>query len=419
MNGLNTHTPVERTIVAASVFRRHPESDLIFALRRYLIGFLFIAAYVISDRSTVFFQIWSGISAWYPPTGLALALLIGMGIRFAPMYLLASLIASTLNYHQLIFSYGFLLGNLLVICTYTAATVALDRFFAIDWRLASIRDVMSLLFVALPSSCIVAFVRTEQALQPVVPLAQEKGIELVWNVCRIPTMVSGDYGRLRQVLIKLIGNALKFTKEGEVTVLAELSTKSESEIRVHFTISDTGIGIPFEKQRKIFEAFAQADMSISGRYGGTGLGLSISERLVKLMNGRIWLESEVGHGSQFHFEIPFLPAGIRLTQPNSGPLPQQLVLVADDNSVNLEMIRRVLSEWGVESIVAFGGCDALATFEDHSRRGVAFSAALIDTDMRDLSGLELASLISASATPPAHVVLMLHSPLDARSGNEL
>ena len=153
----------------------------------------------------------------------------------------------------------------------------------------------------------------EQAFQPVIPQAQEKGIDLVWDVTNVPPLVRGDQVRLRQVLINLVGNALKFTKQGEVTILAELSAKTESSMRFHFTISDTGIGIPIEKQRKIFEAFAQADMSTTRRYGGTGLGLSISERLVKLMNGRIWLESEVGKGSKFHFEVSFLPADSQVT----------------------------------------------------------------------------------------------------------
>ena len=137
----------------------------------------------------------------------------------------------------------------------------------------------------------------EQALQPVIPQAQEKAIDLIWDAIGIPPLVRGDQVRLRQVLINLVGNALKFTKQGEVTILAEQSEKAESGMRFLFTISDTGIGIPVEKQRKIFEVFAQTDMSTTRRYGGTGLGLSISERLVKLMDGRIWLESEVGTGS--------------------------------------------------------------------------------------------------------------------------
>ena len=260
----------------------------------------------------------------------------------------------------------------------------------------------------------------EQAFQPVIPQAQEKGIDLVWDVTNVPPLVRGDQVRLRQVLINLVGNALKFTKQGEVTILAELSTKTESGMRFHFTISDTGIGIPVEKQRKIFEAFAQADMSTTRRYGGTGLGLSISERLVKLMNGRIWLESEVGKGSKFHFEVSFLPADSQTIRPDSdyrADSKQHLVLIADDNAVNLKMLKRVLLECGVASVTALGGLEALDIFREHSLRNIIFSAALLDIDMRDLGGLQLARLIIAS--PGAtQIIEMLHSPLDNERANE-
>ena len=260
----------------------------------------------------------------------------------------------------------------------------------------------------------------EQAFQPVIPQAQEKGIDLVWDVTNVPPLVRGDQVRLRQVLINLVGNALKFTKQGEVTILAELSAKTESSMRFHFTISDTGIGIPVEKQRKIFEAFAQADMSTTRRYGGTGLGLSISERLVKLMNGRIWLESEVGKGSKFHFEVSFLPADSQTIRPDSdyrADSKQHLVLIADDNAMNLKMLKRVLLEWGVASVTALGGLEALDIFREHSLRNIIFSAALLDVDMRDLGGLQLARLIVAS--PGAtQIIEMLHSPLDNERANE-
>jgi len=260
----------------------------------------------------------------------------------------------------------------------------------------------------------------EQAFQPVSPQAQKKGIDLIWDAVGVPPLVRGDQVRLRQVLINLVGNALKFTKEGDITILAELSDKTESTILFHFSISDTGIGIPIEKQRKIFEAFAQADMSTTRRYGGTGLGLSISERLVKLMNGRIWLESEVGKGSNFHLEVSFLRADCDVIRPGSayGALPgQHLVLIADDNPVNLKMLERVLLEWGIPSLTALGGLQALEVFREHSRRNVVFSAALLDIDMRDLDGLQLARLIAASPGD-TQIIEMLHSPLDIERANE-
>src|SRR5450432_4030286 len=123
----------------------------------------------------------------------------------------------------------------------------------------------------------------EEALRPFTPLAREKSIELLWNATEVPELVRGDYLRLRQILLNLLGNALKFTSHGEVSVTAEGGQDTGAEIRIHFTVADSGIGIAPEQQQKIFEAFAQADMSTSRRYGGTGLGLSISERLVKLI----------------------------------------------------------------------------------------------------------------------------------------
>ena len=805
-------------MTAPRISKKHPDSDRIFRLRRYLIGFLFVLIFVLLDRTTVYLQILPGISAWYPPVGIALALLIGMGPRYAPLYWIAGLISAKVNYHQPFFSYVFLPGNSLDFGTYTILSVVLRKVFKLDWRLRSIRDVMVLLFVALPLSGIAAFVATvalifdhvipwsgyvtaalywwigdavaiacltpfclvmvmpmvrrfaglaqtaadiesasagtnvheaqgayravesvcflaalggslwlalgprsagnqnmfyvfflpivwiavrrglrgaataillvdigivlslqfsrwgparfevlqllmlvlsltglilgtliserdrtekqlsheeermrlllesvgeavygvdsngdctfcnaaflrrigyansqallgrnihnvihhtrpdgspypwsecvlrnafmageklhlprelmwssdgtafpvelwsspliqnhkvagavviftditerlrteeslryakenaeaanraksdflanmshelrtpmngilgmaalaldtdlsaeqreylgmvkssgesllsllndildlskiesgkleleitdfsiedciEQAFQPVIPQAQEKGIDLVWDAIGVPPLVRGDQMRLRQVLINLVGNALKFTKQGEVTILAEHSATTESGMRFHFAISDTGIGIPVEKQRKIFEAFAQADMSTTRRYGGTGLGLSISERLVKLMNGRIWLESEEGSGSKFNFEVTFLPADRQSLRSDSDfrAIPaQRLVLVADDNPVNLKMLKRVLLEWGIPSVTALGGSQALDIFREHSSKNVDFSAALLDIDMRDFDSLQLAELISASPGG-TQIIAMIHSPLD-------
>ena len=261
----------------------------------------------------------------------------------------------------------------------------------------------------------------EQSLRPVVPLAQEKSIELVWNVVNVPPLVRGDHVRLRQILINLIGNALKFTSQGEVSVVAELSSKAGSPMLIHFVISDTGIGIAAEKQKKIFEAFAQADMSISRRYGGTGLGLSISDRLIKLMHGQIWLESEEGQGSKFHFEVPFQTAEYHkpiFDSPASTAIERPLVLIADDNSTNLALLKRILHEWGIDPVAAFGGYDAVSACQDYSQRGLRFSAALLDMTMKDLGGMALAKVLSSSPNPPARIILMLNSFLEAAENSE-
>src|SRR5262249_2100932 len=144
----------------------------------------------------------------------------------------------------------------------------------------------------------------EDALQPLGPSAHKKGIRLIWDVAQdVPTVVRGDATRLRQVIMNLAGNAVKFTEKGEVGVLAKCDRVGADGYLLQFTVADTGIGIAPEKQEKIFEVFAQADMSTTHKFGGTGLGLSICERLVHLMGGNIWLESEPGKGSRFHFTV--------------------------------------------------------------------------------------------------------------------
>jgi PAS domain S-box-containing protein len=260
----------------------------------------------------------------------------------------------------------------------------------------------------------------EQAIQAVAPLARQKLVQLVWNVEGVPALVRGDPLRLRQILINLVGNAIKFTSEGEVSIVSQLSASSQNSLKVRFTISDTGIGIPLEKQRKIFEAFSQADMSTSRRYGGTGLGLSISDRLVKLMSGRIWLESKEGLGSRFYFEVPFLPA-VNPAHPAihysgteiSGN--SYLVLVADENAINLALLKRLLQDWGFDPTTAYGGRDALATREEYSRRGMFFDAVILDVEMHDPESWEVVRSLLSSGRPPQKIVLMHRMPLNAES----
>ena len=258
----------------------------------------------------------------------------------------------------------------------------------------------------------------EKALVPVSPLVQKKPIDLVWNVVGVPAFVRGDHSRLRQVFINLLGNAMKFTSQGEVSIVGELTSQTETEVKVRFTISDTGIGIPLKKQATIFESFAQADMSISRSYGGTGLGLSISERLVKLMDGRIWLESEEGRGSKFHIEIPFLPSTATGDSFNPDRRLSKLhtsVLIADDNAVNLALLTRVLSAWGIEAVIASGGREVLGIFRDNLQKGTPVSTAILAVQRGDRAGLELATLLHSSQIPAPQIILMFASAIDAES----
>ena len=160
MNRTERTDRIAANVALSSRMDKHPDSERIFALRRYLIGVFIVVIYVLLDRSTVFFQMWSDISAWYPPTGVSMAVLIGMGAGYAPLLLVAALASAKLNYHSATLSYGFLVVNPLIVVIYTAAAVFMRRVLKMNWGLTSIRDVMCLLFVALPASGVVAFLGT-------------------------------------------------------------------------------------------------------------------------------------------------------------------------------------------------------------------------------------------------------------------
>ena len=255
----------------------------------------------------------------------------------------------------------------------------------------------------------------EEALQPLVLRAQQQGIELLWNTGEdIPSVVRGDSTRLRQVLINLAGNALKFTNEGQVSIYAQLAKRTEDGLEVQFTVSDTGIGIPEDKQRKIFEAFAQADMSTTRRYGGTGLGLSICERIVHLMGGRIWLESEEGRGSKFHFTIKVLG---KSGQENASALEDRgphtedwRVLIVEENPVNRDLLERLILRWKMKVVSTASAEDALAKLLESRRTDKKFSSILIEKDLRSPGGVALIATVRASAAAGVPVILV-HSRL--------
>ncbi|HPM82895.1 MAG TPA: response regulator, partial [Candidatus Anammoximicrobium sp.] len=226
--------------------------------------------------------------------------------------------------------------------------------------------------------------------------ADEKGVELTYLVPPdVPDTLVGDPGRLRQIIINLVGNALKFIERGEIVVVVILEAQEESQVDLHFVVSDTGIGIPPEKQQQIFEAFSQADSSTTRRYGGTGLGLTISMQLVKLMGGSIWVESEVGKGSAFHFTAHF---GIAQgAPPDAWISPEDLagvpVLVVDDNRTNRRILQDLLSNWGMQPSLAEGGSAALAQLDAAAVSGTPFRVALLDVLMPDMDGFMLAERV--------------------------
>ncbi|WP_166820043.1 response regulator [Thalassoroseus pseudoceratinae] len=227
--------------------------------------------------------------------------------------------------------------------------------------------------------------------------AHTKGLELACHVLSdVPDSLVGDPGRLRQIIVNLIGNAVKFTGEGEVVVRVEKETQSDSDVCIHFSVKDTGIGIPAEKLGLLFQAFSQVDPSTTRKFGGTGLGLAISSQLVKMMGGRIWVESEEGQGSTFHFTARF---GLS-TSPPARQVPQELseikglrVLVVDDNATNRRILVEVLSNWGLKPTAVTCGPEALKAIEEALDQGSPFRIVLLDNMMPEMDGFMLAQEI--------------------------
>jgi signal transduction histidine kinase/CheY-like chemotaxis protein len=228
--------------------------------------------------------------------------------------------------------------------------------------------------------------RLADDLRTIAMKAQEKNLELVYEIDdAIPDNLVGDPGRLRQIVLNLVSNAVKFTLQGEVAVSVTIESQSTESVVLHFAVRDTGIGIPLEKQQLVFAAFSQADSSTTRRFGGTGLGLSISKQLVGLMKGKIWLESVVGKGSCFHFTAEF-----KCEQPpaEAAPLPalpNLSVLIVDDHPATRRILSRTLSKHGMSAVAAESAASALEILERQS-----FDFALIDAEMPEMSGFALA-----------------------------
>jgi signal transduction histidine kinase/DNA-binding response OmpR family regulator/HPt (histidine-containing phosphotransfer) domain-containing protein len=254
--------------------------------------------------------------------------------------------------------------------------------------------------------------------------AGQKGLELACHVHPdAPDALVGDAGRLRQILVNLVGNAIKFTERGEVVVsvaaggppAAEAATGgppvATKEVTLHFSVRDTGIGIAPEKQRLIFDAFTQADTSTTRHYGGTGLGLAISSRLVALMGGKIWVESEVGRGSTFHFTARLGLAGgpAAADQSRRAGLRGLSVLVVDDNATNRRILQEVLGNWGMRPTAVDGGGAALGELWRAAVEGEPFALVLLDAMMPGIDGFALAEQIARHPELRRATLLMMSS----------
>ena len=238
----------------------------------------------------------------------------------------------------------------------------------------------------------------DTASQTLAANSHRKGLEFTCRVDpALPPHVVGDPGRLQQILINLLGNAIKFTDNGEVSLTVTCTAQKKDRIWVHITVADTGIGIAPERLDEIFDAFSQADGSTTRRFGGTGLGLAICKHLTELMGGKIWVESKLGQGSRFHVVIPLeLPeagAVSSFAPLDDDQLAERLrstrVLVVDDNEANRRYYEDTFRHWGAEVVSAVDGADALRTLRQHARHGLSFQLVLMDRCLPDLDGLEV------------------------------
>ena len=252
----------------------------------------------------------------------------------------------------------------------------------------------------------------EDTMRVLAPRAHQKGLELACHIhSEVPDALLGDPLRLRQIVMNLVGNAIKFTEQGEVVLRVQAEARRNGNAHLHFSVADTGIGIPPEKQALIFEAFSQADSSTTRRYGGTGLGLAISAQLVELMGGRIAVESQPGRGSTFHFAACF-----ELQQPGMEKPPARWrtltdlpVLIVDDNATNRRILEEVLSNWHMRSVAVESGAAALGLLEKSRRDGQPFAIVLLDGHMPDMDGFAVAERISQDRRYADLRVVMLTS----------
>ena len=258
-----------------------------------------------------------------------------------------------------------------------------------------------------------------ETIKTLASLAHAKSLELAYEIRPgVPDDLVGDIGRLGQILVNLVGNAIKFTERGEVAVRVDTESVTADRVTLRVAVQDTGIGIAADKSRLIFDAFAQADASTTRRFGGTGLGLAICRRLVERMGGRIWLDSEPGRGSTFHFTLALDRARVpvpRRVAASSHSLQGLPVLAADDNATNRRLLEATLAAWGVAPTIVEDGRAAMVELERARAAGRTFNLVLLDARMPDLDGFAVAERIRQQPALAGVTVMLLTS--DVMSGD--
>jgi two-component system, cell cycle sensor histidine kinase and response regulator CckA len=252
----------------------------------------------------------------------------------------------------------------------------------------------------------------EETLDLFAELAQRKGLELGYLLhAEVASALRGDPGRLRQILVNLIGNALKFTQEGEVMIHITRGKETADRTLIEFAVSDTGMGIAPEAQALLFKPFSQADTSTTRKFGGTGLGLAICKQLVDHMEGQIGVESALGQGSTFRFTVWLIkqPATVHATPLARGSLHGRRLCIVDDNATNRRILEQYAVDWGLESASASNGYQALALLRDAAARGEPFDVAILDFQMPRMDGFELGHMITADPLLAATRLVLLTS----------
>ncbi|MBW4575952.1 MAG: response regulator [Aphanothece sp. CMT-3BRIN-NPC111] len=251
----------------------------------------------------------------------------------------------------------------------------------------------------------------EEVLDLLAPQAHKKGLELAALIYRnVPTRLQGDAGRLRQILTNLVGNAIKFTASGEVVIRVSMPTETFTTATIRFAITDTGIGMTSQEQKKLFSPFTQVDASTSRKYGGTGLGLAICKQLVTLMGGELGVESHLGQGSKFWFTVPFT----KQSQPYAPvikdvSLINRRILVVDDNATNRKVVRHQAARWEMQVDEADSAASALKALQEACEQNMPYDVALIDMQMPQADGLSLGEQIKANPILAKVPLIMLTS----------